>query len=79
MIDDSGSMDADLTTPEGALVGVGGSEGLMPIDAGGSAYYGYMYATYAADNAYTYSGTWVEWFQYRNPWIHRRRQMPIFL
>ncbi|WP_260295700.1 pilus assembly protein [Sedimenticola hydrogenitrophicus] len=58
MIDDSGSMDADLTTPAGALTGVGGSEGLMPIDAGGGAYYGYMYATYASDNVYTYPGTW---------------------
>jgi len=61
MIDDSGSMDADLTTPvTNSMRDVGGGEGLMPVESASnsSAYYGYMYATYATDNVYTYGGTW---------------------
>ncbi|MCP5012164.1 MAG: hypothetical protein GY942_19475, partial [Aestuariibacter sp.] len=57
MVDDSGSMDSDLTSPEtDEFTGVGGSVGFMPITAG--AEYGYMYATDADDNAYAHGGTW---------------------
>ncbi len=57
MVDDSGSMDWDLLTPESALSGYAGTTGLMPVTStSGPGYWGYLYATYATDNAYTSFG-----------------------
>lgn len=57
MIDDSGSMDMDLLTPEPTLSMVGGATGLMEITTDEGTY-GYIYATYASDNAYPVYSNW---------------------
>ena len=52
MVDDSGSMDFEMSTNEGGFIGCTGCSGAMPIQITGGGYWGYFYVTNDADDVY---------------------------
>jgi len=58
MVDDSGSMDFEMSTDEITIDGIGGGSGAMRADETGSGggYWGYFYVTDVSDHAYTTLG-----------------------
>lgn len=53
MVDDSGSMDMELSTDETEIAGVSGGTGFMHVTVPGGGYYGWFYVYGDSDNRYT--------------------------